>query len=55
MSSKGVEKSTETPKKGNRISEEETVKFLILCIKYSDNGKVRFQRRSQKKHEMLIV
>ena len=43
----------ETPKKNNRVSDEDTIKFLILCIKYSDNGKVKFQRRLEKQREML--
>jgi len=53
MSSAGVEEPMETPKKNNRVSDEDTIKFLILCIKYSDNGKVKFQRRLEKQREML--
>ena len=42
MSSIRAEEPAETPKKNNRISDEDTLKFLTLCIKHSDICKVRF-------------
>lgn len=41
MSSVASGESAATPKNNNRVSEEDTIKFLISCIKHSEYGKVR--------------